>query len=261
MFITIINDCRDDNAAGRQATRTASLLGFSPAFIGVQSDLEAAGNLVDALDAGEGQEGVVLVNVAPRHGKAKKWENGSPFGYFFYRKTLVVTSVDRFTLSLVKKLKIIDTLHVIDLPQALEKMVGKEKLSKTSQSHIAQTQFRSYDFLPRAAKWLLEGEKLPRRPWSINQIPDAPKAVWHVDNFGNCKTTLLAEDVAFRVGKDIQLQAGVLPTFSRLKDVPDGARGLVIGSSGIKNKRFLEIVVQGGSAAEYFRLSSGSVIM
>ncbi|MBI1839007.1 MAG: hypothetical protein HYR95_01760, partial [Candidatus Colwellbacteria bacterium] len=103
MNITIINDCRDANAAGRQAARAATLLGGTVAFIGVTNDLEASGNLIDALDAIEGKGGIVLVNVAPRNGTAKKWENGTPFGYFWYKETLVLASVDGLTLSLVKK--------------------------------------------------------------------------------------------------------------------------------------------------------------
>ena len=58
MFITIINDSRDGNAFGWQATRAASLFGCAVSTIGVVDDLEAAGNVVDALDAGEGREGI-----------------------------------------------------------------------------------------------------------------------------------------------------------------------------------------------------------
>ncbi len=118
MQITIINDCCDENAKLRQISRAGSLiknssvnprtkglkgwlvkkiLGFSENSdfsnfannfgggvncFGAKSEIEAAGFLVDAIDAMEGREGIVLVNVAPRGGKSKKWENGAPFGYF-----------------------------------------------------------------------------------------------------------------------------------------------------------------------------------
>src|SRR3989344_9103064 len=116
MNIIIINDCRDANAVGRQIARAASLLGGSASFLGVTSDLQAAGNLIDVLDALGENPGVVLVNVAPRNGKAKKWGNGTPFGYFWYRKTLVVASIDGYTLSLVKKLKVVNFVYVLDIP-------------------------------------------------------------------------------------------------------------------------------------------------
>jgi len=115
MNITIINDCRDANAAGRQITRTTSLLGDSASFIGVSGDLEAAGNIIDALDALEERPGIILANVAPRNGKAKKWANGTPFSYFRYKKVLILASVDGLTLSLVKKFKLTQSVTILDI--------------------------------------------------------------------------------------------------------------------------------------------------
>ena len=46
--------------------------------IGAENDLRAGGNLVDSIDADCGFPGIVLANVAPRHGAAKKWMNGDP---------------------------------------------------------------------------------------------------------------------------------------------------------------------------------------
>ncbi|PIZ82395.1 MAG: hypothetical protein COY02_00205, partial [Parcubacteria group bacterium CG_4_10_14_0_2_um_filter_41_6] len=62
MFITIINDCKDQNAAGRQAARVACLFNIAPTFVGVQSDIEASGNIIDVLDATEGKKGIILAN-------------------------------------------------------------------------------------------------------------------------------------------------------------------------------------------------------
>jgi hypothetical protein len=85
-FITVIQDCNDEGTKGRITSRVQNLFeGISPSFVavGAYSDLQAAGNLVDILDATEGGDGVILVNAAPRHGKGKKYENGIPFGYFY----------------------------------------------------------------------------------------------------------------------------------------------------------------------------------
>jgi hypothetical protein len=134
MFVTIINDCTDANVVGRQGTRVASLFGVSPTYVGVgaglQSDnsadpaeLEAAGCLIDVLDAADEEKGVVLVNVANRHSKGKKWPNGTPFGYFYYRNTLVVSTIDGVVLSLVKKLKLVDFVFVMDIPTVLTELV------------------------------------------------------------------------------------------------------------------------------------------
>lgn len=296
MFITIINDSRDGNALGRSATRAMSLFGCAVAAIGVVDDLEAAGNLVDALDAGEGGEGVVLVNVAPRQGHGKKLdkglvgfvplrgishsetdssdvakrENGSPFGYFYYGKTLVVSSIDGVTLSLVKKLAITDRIMVLDIAATGKAMAGKGIISAEIAERMATTQFRSYEFLPRVAQWIMHGETvvsigpplLARQSLGVGgDVPQLPKAIWWIDSFGNAKTTLLPDEILFAEGKNVETLFGSLPYHASLKDVPDGDAALIIGSSGIGDKRLLEIIVQGGSAAERFHLVSGSLVL
>ena len=77
MNITIINDCQDANETGRQIARVSSLFNAPAHLIGVKnfSEIEAAGNLIDALDAIENRKGSVLVNVAPRHDLDNKHSN------------------------------------------------------------------------------------------------------------------------------------------------------------------------------------------
>lgn len=259
MFVTIINDCRDGNAFGRQATRAMALFGAPVTTVGIEQDeLEASGNLVDVLDASAGEKGVILVNVAPRHGRGKKWPNGTPFGYFRYRDTLVVSSVDGLTLSLVKKLGLLSEFHLFDIPSVVEVMEQEGHISKETKEHIIHTQFRSYDFLPRVAHWITQGISVPSSSYSLDQIPDAPQTIWMIDNFGNCKTTLVAKDIDFKPGKEIAMSFGKLPCYARLKDVPNHEAGIIIGSSGINGDRFLEVVVQGKSAAQKFNLHVGS---
>lgn len=290
MFITIINDSRDGNAFGRQATRGAALFGCAVTTIGVADDLEAAGNLVDALDAGEGCLGVVLMNVAPRQkngqkseqgsvgfvaAEVAKRENGSPFGYFWHGKTLVVSSIDGVTLSLVKKLGIADRINVLDIAATGNAMVERARLCHAEvmatpayalagfdvakAERMRTTQFRSYEFLPRVAQWIMRGESVVSVEQLLN-APDAPKAIWWIDSFGNAKTTLLPEEVSFAEGKEVQTRFGSLLCFTSLKDVPDDVAAMTIGSSGIGDKRFLEVVVQGQSATDQFQLVSGSLV-
>lgn len=245
MFAAIINDSRDDNAMGRQATRVAALLGYPVITVGVKSDLEAAGNLVDLLDAANGQRGVVLVNVAPRNGAAKRWPNGTPFGYFLYKKTVVVSSLGGLTLSLASKLGAIREATLIEDARPVARM----------------SQFRSFELLPRYGADLLRGKKLAGRSFDLGEVPLPPKAVWSIDCFGNVKTTLLPGEIGFRAGATIQTRFGALTCCDRLKDVPNKKAGLIIGSSGLGDARFLEIVVQGVSAAEHFDLTIGDTVM
>lgn len=260
MNITIINDCRDANAVGRQIARTSSLLGGAVSFIGVTGDIQAAGSIIDVLDALEEGPGIVLANVAPRNGNAKKWRNGTPFGYFWYKKILVLTSIDGFTLSLVKKFKLTRFITVLDVPKTLDQLITRGALKKELKDFITRTQFRSYDFLPRVAAYLFRNnKKLIGSKLDIRDIPDTPPAIWWIDNFGNCKTTLLDRDIK---GKNsFSTKFNNLSYFERLKDVPDKAPAIISGSSGLGKKRFLEIVVQGGSAEEEFKISVGDAII
>src|SRR3989344_3943695 len=230
MFVTIINDCRDNNAAGRQCTRAAALLGVSPIFVGVKDDIEAAGNLLDVLDAAEGREGIVLVNVAPRNGQAHNFQNGTPFGYFRYQNTLVISSISGYTLSLVKRFGLIDRIQLLDIPKVLAALAAQGQLGTELVEKISWSQFRSFDFLPRAAFWLWHRLPLPSETYSLESIPALERRVWCVDNFGNAKTSLLPEEVGFALGVKIKTKVGELVCYQRLRDLPDNESGLVIGS-------------------------------
>lgn len=260
MFVSIINDCRDPNAMNRQAVRAAHLLRAPVTTVGVSNDIEAAGNIIDTLDAVEGEEGVILANVAPRHGKAKKWPNGTPFGFIKHNKTYVFATVDGLTLSLIKKFELASRVQVFDIPSVIDYMISKGQLPQEKRSLIVDSQFRSFEFLPRVAAWVLEGHQIPTTPTKLVELFSSPKAVWWVDNFGNCKTTLLANEVDYEVGKKLQTSVGEITCYYRLKDVPDNEPGIIVGSSGLDSRRFLELVVQGKSAAQRFNLQSGSVL-
>ncbi len=289
MQITIINDCCDENAKLRQISRAGSLIksssviprakglrewlagkifGFSGNLdffsfendlnggvncFGVRGELEAAGFLVDTLDALEGREGIVLVNVAPRGGKSKKWENGTPFGYFRYGKTLVFSSVDGLVLSLAKKLNMIGEFYLVDIASVLNS-IDDSVLDQETKDRIIKSQFRSFDFLPRFAAWVFENKKIPVEKYDLGEIAVMDHYIWFIDNFGNIKTTILKEEISSGKSRKVKLKIGnktqALNFYDRLKDIPDGSVGLVVGSSGIGNDRFMEIIFRGGNAAK-----------
>ena len=254
MFTTIINDCKDDNARGRQESRLASLGATGLSFIGVDSDLEAGMQLIDVLDATEGRPGLILVNVAPRGGHTTQWENGTPFGYFWYHDTLVVASVDGYTLSAVKSLGIVSEIQLLDTHTAAAAMQEAGFITEGAAKHIPLTQFRSFDFIPRAGVFLFKGNELPNETYSLANTPELPKAVWHIDNFGNCKTTLTKYDV--KPGETLT-RFGELPFHAQLRDVPDAAEALTEGSSGLGEARFLELVIQRGNFARIHGVKIG----
>ena len=263
MFITIITDCKDDNAKGRQTSRCAALMGVTPSFLGIDGgfteagELECAGNLIDILDATEKQKGIIIANVAPRGGTGKKYANGTPFGWFNYGETIVLASIEGKVLSLVKSLGVADKLNVFDIPTVMRLAVENNWLDEITSKRIINTQFRSFDFLPRAAAWLVQGSAIPTEVVEINEsIKNG--YVWKVDNFGNAKTTLLESDILDGV---LKTQWGNLKFYPRLKDVPEGERAAIIGSSGIAEKRFVEIVAQGKSAARELGINQGDVVL
>lgn len=257
MFITVITDCRDANAQSRQETRYAELFpGTHVSFVGVSSDIEAAGNLVDVLDGAGDAEGVIAVNVAPRHGRAKeKWPNGTPFGYFWFKKVLVVCTIDGETLSLMKKLGLADRVNVTDIREVMAFGGYDEAMVE----HAATSQFRSFDYLPRLARIVWDNVDAPCEVLPFSEIPDVGPGVWWIDSFGNCKTTLLPEDIQFEEGAKREFVLNGLAIaatcYKQLRAVPDYHTGLIVGSSGYGDKRFIELVVQGSSAAKHYQIS------
>lgn len=244
-----ISDCFDDNVRGRYAARIATTVPQAGPvqFIGAQSDLEAAGNLCDVLDGLEGTEAIIFVNVAPRGTVKTTWPNGTPFGYVKFNNAHIFTTIDGYALSLLKKVSQEPIIvAVYDIPTVVSALTPDTSL----QQHIINSQFRSFDFLPRIAGHVLSGNTVPTTEFT--DIPDAPTAVWWTDNFGNAKLTITAEETSCTVGQTIQVKIGntehALPYYNRLKDLPHGKIGMYTGSSGFGKFRFLEITKQKGES-------------
>jgi hypothetical protein len=199
------------------------------------------------LDATEGRKGLILVNVAPRGGSATKWENGTPFAYLWHHETLIISSVDGFALSGIKQISVADTVSLLDTHTATEAMLTAGFISPEVAARIPGSQFRSFDFTPRVGAFLMSGNELTSTPYPLTNVPDLPKAIWHIDNFGNCKTTLTKADLTG--ASKITTRFGTLPYIEHLHDVPDGQAAIITGSSGYNNNRWLELVCQRASFA------------
>ncbi len=280
MFTTIITDCKSENARLRQTTRFNSL-GLGPSTLagvnsdfGVDATIEAAGNLIDALDASGGKKGIICVNVAPRGNKKEDGENGTSFSYFFHKDTLVISTVKGYCLSLVKEFSIKRDVNLLDIDKVLGFAKTKKLITSQERDRVIMSQFRSFDFVPYVAMWIIEGIKVPYKPFFLSAVPDIPSCIWCIDAFGNAKTTLTKDSLpntkiskksSFlhnNMGRKIDTNIGALPFYKRLKDVPNGKTAMYIGSSGLDNRRFLEIASQGvaGSAAASLNLKVGDKI-
>lgn len=259
--ITYISDCRDDNTQGRLKARVSSYFnGTNVVFVGVDTDYEAAINIVDIIDSYDGQPGIILANVARREGeeRKKKWPNGTPFGHVKFGNIDLFTTIDGYILSLLKKVTGKDiSVDIYDIPSVVPHM----DLPEDVQERIIHTQFRSLDYLPRLAAAIVNGKKLPVTE-VFSDIPKMPLATCWVDSFGNIKTNVLPEEIGFEVGKQVVIRISEnkqlrLPCYDRLKDIPDDVVGLTIGSSGLNNNRFIEIMEQGKRATDALSLTSG----
>jgi len=68
-------------------------------LVGISSDIEAAGNIIDILDATDEQPGVIMGQYRPAYTKMpKRWPNLHTIWIFLVQKTLVVITVDGRTL-------------------------------------------------------------------------------------------------------------------------------------------------------------------
>jgi hypothetical protein len=265
MYFTIINDCQSQNDIARQETRVMSLFETPVTFVGVSSDfsvnatLEAAGTLIDVLDAAEDREGIILLNVAPRGEQKKDGHNGTPFGYFRIANTLVISTLRGQSLSLVKKLGLIKSIEVMDVEEVVTFGLENGLLTPEQATMIPSSQFRSYDFSPRVAHWLSRGINVPSKTISIDTVSSIDDCIWYIDAFGNAKTSILNHEVPVKPGEKLKTNLGNFTYYARLKDIPKGETALYAGSSGLGKDRFVEIGTQmsPGSAAKTLSLSVG----
>ncbi len=73
--------------------------------------------------------------------------------------------------------------------------VDKSLISETKAVAVENTQFRSFEFLPRVIKRVFAKKDVPSKSMSLAEIKDLDSVAWLVDSFGNVKTTILPQEV------------------------------------------------------------------
>jgi hypothetical protein len=252
--IFIFTDCSDPNAQARQIARYKALFPYAViTCLPIYSDSEASGCIIDVLDAVRfGKIRCIIVgNIAPR--TDTRWKNGAPFCFARIGEHIVIGTPTVFALAL--KLGIAYEISETDVES-----VCKNFLPQTEAARIANSQFRSYEYVPLLAQWLFEKKNVPYTKLQNDVVPHSA-SVWYVDCFGNIKTTLTESELKTKeTGGTIVTKFGALPFFKRLADVPKGTLAVTIGSSGHADIRFAEIIVQGGSAAQKLNILPGHTI-
>lgn len=244
LLISIITDCHDANVRLRQEIRYATLIaGSKPTCYGIdQRPMQAAGCIIDALDAGRDSNQIIVANVAPR--QHKQYKNGCPFSFVHVGNAIVIGTPGVF--GLLKEFGLATEVQETDVYEVCSKFLDEKEAHR-----IAESQFRSFEYLPLLAKWIHEGKEIPAQRVSIESY-EKP-CVWFVDNFGNCKTTATEQS-------QLSTEYQKVPFYKRLADVPVGEMAVIQGSSGYMDTRFLEIVVQGKNASEIQGLSVGNTV-
>ena len=272
--IISLTDCTDPNAVARQSARLAALFGRTPAILplsGADPEGTAALTLLDVLRStellgGAGEPTVILVNIAPRDGH---WPNGVPFCYFRVREHLVISTFTPRVLEPLRRYLGVEAVEVTDVREAVQAAAeGWAEFTPAQVDEIARTQFRSLWYVPLLARWLVDGRPVPSRTELLADLADTADTsvrVAVVDNFGNCKLNLPAEELpGYAAAGSVTVLdrvSGVtreVSCYPRLVDVPRGEPGVITGSSGYG---FAEFVVRGGSAARLFGLTEGDALL
>jgi len=173
---------------------------------------------------------------------------------------------------------------VTDVREVVEAAAaGWAEFTPAQVDEIARTQFRSLWYVPLLARWLVDGRPVPSRTEALASAETSGFAgvggvagatdtadtassarVAIVDNFGNCKLNLPAEELpgytaagTVTVFDRASRTTREVSCYPRLVDVPRNEPGIITGSSGYG---FAELVVRGGSAARLFGLSEGDTL-
>ena len=256
-LIFAFTDCKDPNALTRLTARLLSLFPDSPVHaVGTDSDIEAAGCILDTLDAIRITDtpSIIIGNLAPR--ADKHYKNGAPFYLGYIGNTILIATKTCF--SLVAKYHLIEKIQETDV-----ETVCREFLPEAEALRIANSQFRSFEYVPRLAHWAHDKKDIPRVESEVTPLPH--NQIWWVDNFGNCKTTITKDELQDKIVHDkiafsLNNQYIEIKFYQKLSDVPVGETAIIIGSSGYENRRFAEITIQGKSASKELEIVPGSKI-
>ncbi len=277
-FITDCGGRQDKNAPGRLETRTQQLVGAPITVIPLEvetSQLErgseqAVLEMIDQIDASRlpwersvHDQTLIMVNSATRGETPLHRPNGSPFCWWRPdENTLVVSTLDGPVLPRVNSLGLIPEgiVHELDVPEVMAHAVKRGWIRDHEAERIINSQFRSFDFQPLVAYWLLKEWPVPSRPYPVPAYEAGDVTVFTEDSFGNLKLNVTPEEFGYEEGLEVTLADDTTAICVRsLKDVPQGTPeqpilAITVGSSGLRNPqtgkdtRFLELVAMKDSA-------------
>lgn len=253
--IAIVSDC-GGQAMERMALRVYLLFAHAVVTRFVCDSLAgAAGNIGDAIDAGAN---VILCNSAPR--AAARQQNGDAIVFGQLNGVWIVSTLA--ALALLRKFAPDFKVREIDISSFMK------RYGNTSRTRF---NFRGLEVVPLIAYKLCEGENLSRFSKPVKILPRLADCVWLVDEieqrFTNLKLSILRSEAPwYKPGKKVSVKlagrrAVQIRCYERLTDIPPGKLGIYEGSSGLGDKRFLEIAVMGGQAARKLRVQRSGILI
>ncbi len=245
--IAVVSDC-GGQAMSRMMTRLLALhsdavcVPYESATI-----MEASGNVVDALDALAGRPGAIVCNSAPR--KHARETNGDTIVYGCVRgHAIVVATVG--TLGMLKKLVPDFSASAIDVDAFMNYLSLGER---------RRFNFRGLEVIPHILRSVRDRSNLSKVSSPHHTFPAVSQCAWLVDRIERKRTNiklsiLRCEAPWFVPGQKVMIQFSGLSVrtmtcYERLTDIPENNFGIYEGSSGYGDNRFLEVAVNGGSAA------------
>jgi len=258
--LSFFTDCSDNNAKARVHAHLSHQLkkyNFDIAVYGEKNVQDIAFNifsLVSFWRENNIKGNIVVGNYAPR---TDNHPNGAPFLLTIINDNYVIGNPDTFYT--LKKIGLLGTLPVveIDILKTLELYFPEEE-----SLNLSQSQFRSMKVLPLIIYLIVNEKKIETVKYSFPLVNFKSAEVVFVDNFGNVKTSMKKEEFVINKGMKNFIKIGdyqgLIPRYySHLSDIPKGFHGFVISGSN----DLVELVVNGGSAAEFYNIKVGDIII
>lgn len=258
--LSFFTDCSDNNAKARVFAHLSHQLkqyNFDIAVYGEQSVKDIAFNIFSLVSFWKQKNikgNIVVGNYAPR---SVDYPNGAPFLISIIEGNYIIGNEKTFAL--LKKIGFLYPLRVaeIDILNTLSTHFPKEDCVKLSKS-----QFRSLEVLPLIINLIVRGKQISTKECLIKTNFFSTPEVIFIDIFGNIKTSMEPNSLTvLKIDKTemkIGDYEGSIPLiWDNLSEVPNNQPGFVaFGSSGL-----VELVIKGGSAAEFYKVKSGDQII
>jgi hypothetical protein len=259
-ILLFFTDCSDNNAKARVFAHLSEQLkkfNFDIAVYGEKNVGDIAFDLYSIVSFWKEKNikgNIVVGNYAPR---SENYPNGAPFLLTMINQNYVIGNPETFYI--LKKIGLLNMLPVVEINilNTLELYFPEEE-----SLNLSQSQFRSLEVLPLLIYLIVNEKKIITKKYEFPIVAFSGSEIIFIDNFGNVKTSIKSHNFISLKGLNTNLKIGDFegqsPSYYwKLSDVPKGRAGFVVSGSN----DLVELVVNGGSAAEFYNIKVGDKII